>query len=701
MTDKPPPAEDALLGVTIAGRYRVISRLGEGGMGVTYRAWDEREGRPVVLKMPRRELFENAAFAERFGREVRMMAALAHPSIVPILDMGEDDGLPFLAMRFLPGGSLSNRRLRDAEGKPLPMQPSTLQLWLPAIASALDFVHASGIVHRDVKPANIFFDAFWGAYLGDFGIAKIVADTTALEKEHTLTATSIAVGTQQYMAPEQFGPKARVDGRADQYALAVMAYELLAGRRPFRGDTAHLIVEVTTQPVPPLTEVRRDLPKSLCRAVYRGLSKTPGERFATCSQFATSLLQDVGPLGDEEGVARLLCPSCGNMLKMPTAAAGRQGKCPRCKDKMMVARDLGALWLVREEHEQDEWVEPPDIPGDSTEVFSSLEDTAPGPWARVQGIWSALDPTVQRSVIGATLLASLVASVLMTGIYATNEARRDISALTATKNQLLAENERLKQALKAMAIQQASAAEPQAAAQPPQPQVPAVPPDPGTLSQFKGSIGMTLSFQVTGANNGRTVWGSNPYTADSALARAAVHAGVLQIGETGVVNVTILGGQQSYVSTERNGVKTNSWGSYPLSYWIEGTAVVQPAAPQPVTQQSGTDQPFASRSPTVSPAPGTLSQFQDSIGKTLPFLVVGTANGGTVWGSNPYTADSHLARAAVHAGAVRAGEAGVVNVTILPGQQSYVGTTKNGVKTSSWGQFPLSYRIEKAPAKSQ
>lgn len=555
MTDAPPPAEDRLLGATIAGRYRVISQLGEGGMGVTYRAWDEREGRPVVLKMPRRELLENADFAARFGREVRMMAALPHPSIVPILDMGEDGGLPFLAMRFLPGGSLSNRKLRDSDGKPLPMQPFTLHLWLPAIASALDFVHANGVVHRDVKPANIFFDAFWAAYLGDFGIAKIVQDTTALEKEHTLTATSMAIGTQQYMAPEQFSPKAMVDGRVDQYALAVMAYELLTSRRPFQGDTAHLIVEVTTRPVPPLTEFRRDLPDSLCRALYRGLSKTPGERFTSCSQFAASLLRDVQPRGDEEGVARLLCPSCGNMLKMPTAAAGRQGKCPRCKDRMTVARDLGALWLDREEHEQYEWSEPRDVADDSSAVFASLEDTTPSPWAKVRGIWSALDPTVQRSAIGAMLLASLVASVLLTAIYAASNARRMLAEVTAQNVKLLEENERLRSELGRRKSGQGDQ--------------PAAPPDPGTLSQFNGSIGKTLSFQVVGADNGRSVWGSNPYTADSALARAAVHAGVLQIGETGVVKVTILPGQQSHAGSSRNGVTTSSWGPFPLSYRIE------------------------------------------------------------------------------------------------------------------------------------
>ena len=478
MAEPSPSPDDSLIGRTVAGRYRVISKLGEGGMGLTYRAWDEAEGRPVVLKMPRRNLVENAAFLERFSREVRMMAALSHPSIVPILDVGEDEGLPILVMRFLPGGSLSNRRLRDAEGKVQPMQPSTLQLWLPAVASALDFVHANGIVHRDVKPANIFFDAFWGAYLGDFGIAKIVEDTTVLEKEHTLTATAMMIGTQEYMAPEQFAPKAVVDGRVDQYALAVMVYEMLVGQRPFRGETAHVVVEVTTQPVPRLTQFRRDLPDSVCQAVYRGLSKQPGERFGSCAEFAAALLSDVRPMADEEGVARLLCPQCGNMLKMPTSAAGRQGKCPRCKTEMMVAEDLGALWLVREEHEGEEQVAAgvgeQESGVDSVEVFTSIPNTPPVPRPIARGIWSQLgnvggaggggnggtatggaagdggsggrggaDPTVRRVGIGAAMLASLVVTALLAGDYAATNARKQLEAATAKQKKLVAENESL------------------------------------------------------------------------------------------------------------------------------------------------------------------------------------------------------------------------------------------------------------------
>jgi formylglycine-generating enzyme required for sulfatase activity len=351
MPSKDEPQDD-LIGVTVAARYRIISRLGAGGMGTAYRAWDEERGVPVVIKIPKKIFLEDPKFAERFHREIRLLQGLTHPHIVPITDVGEHEGLPFVAMRYLPGGSLSNRRLRDDNGKVRPNPPGMLRLWLPAVAEALDFVHSQGVVHRDVKPANIFFDAFWGAYLGDFGIAKIVEESDTFDKEHTLTATHMGIGTQEYMCPEQFTPKAVIDGRADQYALAVMVYEMVAGTRPFTGATAHLIVEVTTQQPSPLQVHRRDLPPSLCEAVHRGLSKNPSERFVTCRDFAAAVLQHVQPLADEPGVARLLCPKCSNILKLQDEAAGRKGSCPKCNTQMQVADDLGALWLLDEARRQ-------------------------------------------------------------------------------------------------------------------------------------------------------------------------------------------------------------------------------------------------------------------------------------------------------------------------------------------------------------
>jgi hypothetical protein len=449
-------APDGLLGVTIAGRYRIVSRLGAGGMGVAYRAWDEQGGVPVVIKIPKRIFLEDPKFAERFHREIRLLQGFEHPHIVPIVDVGDHDGLPFVVMRFLPGGSLSNRRLRDEQGKPRPNAPATLHLWLPAIAEALDYVHSQGVVHRDVKPANIFFNAFWGAYLGDFGIAKIVEESDAFDKEHTLTATHMGIGTPEYMAPEQFTPKAVIDGKADQYALGVIVYEMLAGKRPFTGETESIVVEVKTFPVPPLLARRRDVSPAVVQAVHRALAKQPAERFATCREFANAVLQDVPPMTDEPGVARLLCPNhpCNNLLVLRTDYAGKKGKCPRCKKEMAVAKDLGALWLVREEHEGDEPAGDGEDAEGSADVFTSLSGTNPLPQAGVRKIWSQLDPKLRRAAIGTLMLASLLLTSLLAGNFAARDSGKTLAFMKAEQKKLLAENERLRKEVEGLTAEQ-------------------------------------------------------------------------------------------------------------------------------------------------------------------------------------------------------------------------------------------------------
>ncbi len=221
-------------------------------MGVTYRAWDDHAGRPVVLKCPKPEMLGVSGFVDRFDREARVLASLEHANIVPISDLGAHDGLPFFVMPYLPGGSLADRRLRDAKGRVKPMQPATLHLWLQQVAAALDHVHAAGVVHRDVKPANIFFNSSWRPYLGDFGIAKIVADDAPTAAHEPLTAMNMAIGTPEYMAPEMFNLEAKIDGRIDQYALAVVVFELLAGKRPFAadGNLARILADVKNTPPP-------------------------------------------------------------------------------------------------------------------------------------------------------------------------------------------------------------------------------------------------------------------------------------------------------------------------------------------------------------------------------------------------------------------------------------------------------------------
>src|SRR4051794_1480310 len=170
------PTETAdWVGLTLDGRYAVTAKLGEGGMGFVYRARDTRLNCDVVVKVPRAAMLEGAGFRERFTAEVGALVRLAHPHVVRVTDFGQHDRVPFAVMQFLPGGSLDDRRPKDAHGHPKPVSPRTLAEWLPAVAEGLDFVHQQGYVHRDIKPANILFDAYKNAYISDFGVAKVVS----------------------------------------------------------------------------------------------------------------------------------------------------------------------------------------------------------------------------------------------------------------------------------------------------------------------------------------------------------------------------------------------------------------------------------------------------------------------------------------------------------------------------------------------
>ena len=328
----------------IAGRYRVFSVLGGGAMGSAYRAWDDHAGRLVVVKMPRSSTPEDQGFSERFQREVQPLASLSHPHVVPVLDYGEHQGTPFLVMPLFGGGSLASRQCPDPQGRRRPAAASSLHEWLPTIAAALDAAHQGSILHRDVKPANIFFDSHGQAFLGDFGIAKIQDDAVRLDNEAGLTRTNIAIGTEFYMAPERFQPRPELDGRCDQYSLAVCVYEMLAGRRPFQGDTAHIVVEHCTSVVPPFSEaVASGLSASVWSALEKALAKNPESRFASCGEFARSLLADVPrPTGESQSLA-LVCPQCGAVIRIPSEAAGRRGTCRHCRAAVLIAEDGSAL----------------------------------------------------------------------------------------------------------------------------------------------------------------------------------------------------------------------------------------------------------------------------------------------------------------------------------------------------------------------
>jgi serine/threonine protein kinase len=341
------PRSDPWLGATLAGRYLVVARMGAGGMGVVYRAWDQAHDRYVVVKTPRRELLGDAKFVVRFEQELTALRALAFPSIVPIVDLGEFEGVPYAVMPYLAGGSLKQRRTPLPDKTHASETPSSLWRWLPAISQAIDFVHSSGYIHRDVKPDNILFDGRGRPYLGDFGVAKAMFHAEDAGATRGLTGTGFALGTPDYMAPELISG-VKPAPPVDQYALAVMTYELLAGRKPFDGPTpAAIMIAHATGQAPPLPTLCPGVAKSVVAAVERGMQREPTRRFDTCAAFAAAALADIAAPPELEKM-QLICPSCSRLLNVKPDWAGKQGNCPRCKTPLTIAGDLASLWIPSE-----------------------------------------------------------------------------------------------------------------------------------------------------------------------------------------------------------------------------------------------------------------------------------------------------------------------------------------------------------------
>ena len=269
-------------GSRVAG-YLLERLVGVGGMAAVYQARDERLGRVVALKV----LAGDEALRRRFVREARAVAAVDHPHIIPVYEAGEADGVQFIAMRFVAGGTLQGV-IRDHGALP----PRRAAAFISQVASALDAAHALGLVHRDVKPGNILVDARRGGpehtYLTDFGIAR------AMLSAGTLTNAGQFLGTPDYAAPEQINGHP-VDGRADQYALGCVAYEVLSGTVPFVREMplAVLYAHLSTEPSQ-VTLVRPDLPLAVNEVLSTALAKVPGHRYASCADFADALREALG-----------------------------------------------------------------------------------------------------------------------------------------------------------------------------------------------------------------------------------------------------------------------------------------------------------------------------------------------------------------------------------------------------------------------
>lgn len=258
------------------GPYRLEDVLGEGGVGVVFKAVHEPDGAVVALKTLRAELSEDDTYRRRFAREGRIAEALSHPHLVPVVDIGEEEGHPYLAARYVEGISLAELL---AEG-PLPL--SAALTVTAEVASALDTLHVEGLVHRDVKPGNILLDTSGSSFLTDFGLAKGAAATVLTKPGHV-------VGTLDYLAPEVIRG-APAEPAADIYALACVTYECLAGRPPFAGGSfVEATLAILDDEPPDPGEGREDVPREVSATVLRALAKLPADRPPTAMSYALML----------------------------------------------------------------------------------------------------------------------------------------------------------------------------------------------------------------------------------------------------------------------------------------------------------------------------------------------------------------------------------------------------------------------------
>lgn len=256
-------------------RYQIRKELGRGGMATVYLAFDPLFEREVALKLLKPDLLDDAQVRERFERETKIIAKLEHPAIVPVHDVGKDNDRLFYVMRYMTGGSLSDRMT-----KPLSLEES--MRIIQRIAAALDYAHSKGVIHRDLKPGNILFDDDGNAFISDFGVAKLASGQTRL------TSSGI-IGTPSYMSPEQAVGE-QVDSRSDIYSLGVILFEMLSGKLPYEATTPlAMVVKHTTEPIPHILDINPNLPSGIESVLEKAMAKNRGLRYATASEMIADL----------------------------------------------------------------------------------------------------------------------------------------------------------------------------------------------------------------------------------------------------------------------------------------------------------------------------------------------------------------------------------------------------------------------------
>ena len=271
------------------GPYRIVDRIGRGGMATVYRGYHAALDRYVAIKVLPEFFAEDPGYHERFQQEARSVARLKHPNILEVYDFGYEEGIAYLVLELIDGGTLADRI-----GRPMDLREA-LKI-IEALASALDHAHAHGVLHRDIKPSNILLQRDGTPVLADFGLAKIAGSM------RRLTHSGTVMGTPEYMSPEQAADDA-IGPASDLYSLAIVAYELLTGRVPFAGDTpAAVLLSHVTKAMPATRELRGELSAHIEEALRRGLAKKAEDRYPSATAFAAALRPAAWPTPQQEDI---------------------------------------------------------------------------------------------------------------------------------------------------------------------------------------------------------------------------------------------------------------------------------------------------------------------------------------------------------------------------------------------------------------